>query len=72
MSRPKRSTQLRTERQQVRQRKAVNLLHVARQTSHLERLQTLLSTPALDREQAQFKADAIRRLADEIDREKTL
>ena len=65
--RQKRSTQLRNEREQVRQRKAVHLLHVARETPHLERLERLLSTPALDRDQAAFKADAIRRLADEID-----
>ena len=66
--RQKRSTQLRLEREQVRQRKAVHLLHVARETPALvERLQRLLSTPARDADEARFKAQALRRLADEVE-----
>jgi hypothetical protein len=64
--RQKRSTQLRNEREQVRQRNAIHLFTAPRQTPYMEQLERLLATPALDRDQAAFKADAIQRLAVEI------
>ena len=65
--RQRRSTQLRMEREQVRQRKAIHLFTALRQSPHLERLERLLSTPARDADEARFKADALRKLANEID-----
>ena len=65
----RRSSLLRRQRELARQRKACHLYGQAQHTPALQRLERLLSTPALDWEQAQLQADAIRQLADEIDRD---